>query len=169
MDDRMEEQYSDTAGRECNCLLLTLNEQRLLVPRNLVAEVLPHALLRLDRDPETGVELFDWRGRRVPHLPASLLGEQQEAEDNDETRVAVFHGLRDREELPYYGLTISGSPRLMRLYEQDVEEVTEATLHPSQAMRVRIDEGEASIPDVDQVEGALIAMLNPLADGNSKP
>lgn len=173
MDDRMGQHFGeagiDTAARECNCLLLALNEQRLLVPRNLVAEVLPHSFLNLAQDPETGVELFDWRGRRVPLLPAAVLGEKQEAEDTDETRVAVFHGLRNREELPYYGLTISCSPRLMRLYEQDIEEVTDATLHPTELMRVMIDEGEAGIPDVDHLEDALIAMLNPTADGNSQP
>lgn len=156
------------AAREGNCLLLTLNTRRLLVPRNIVAEVVRHSFLRFSQDPDSGLGYFEWRGRRVPHLKCEVLGEESEPEVDDDTRVAIFHGLRNRELLPFYGFTISGSPRLLRVSEDDLMHINVAELHPAELMRVGVDQEEAYIPKVDHFENGLIEQLKPHTDGKRK-
>ena len=159
---------ADASQREGNCLLLTLNVLRMLVPRNLVAEVVRFSYLRFTQDPRSGLQVFDWRGRKVPHLNHAVLGERQEARVDDDTKVAVFHGLRNRELLPYYGFTITGSPRLMRLNEGELEQIVDTPLHPGELMRIRLAENEAFIPKVDHFEITLIEKLNQHANGKQQ-
>ena len=156
------------AGRESNCMLLTLNSSRLLVPRNIVAEVVRYSFLRFTQDPRSGLEFFDWRGRQVPHVRSELLGALADPEVNDDTKVAVFHGLRNRDLLPYYGFTISGSPRLLRVTESDVVQIEENELQSGELMRVTVDKGEACIPKVDYIETSLIELLKQHTDGKRK-
>jgi hypothetical protein len=151
-------------AREGNCMLLTLKEQHMLVPRNVVAEVIRFSFLRFNRDIHTGLEFFDWRGHSVPHLSNTVLGEKQEIECNEDTKVAVFHGLRNQQQLPYYGFTIARSPRLLRLSESDLEHIEDAKLHTGELMRVSMSHGEAFIPKVDYFENLIIELLNQQAD-----
>ena len=155
-------------GRVGNCMLLTLNSLRMLVPRNIVAEVVRYSFLRFTRDADSDLEYFDWRGRRVPHVKSAALCGDAEPEVNEDTKVAVFHGLRNRDLLPYYGFTISGSPRLLRVSEADITQLDTATMHPAEVMRVTIDQGEACIPKVDHIETTLLGVLKQNTDGNRK-
>lgn len=152
-------------AREGNCLLLTLGTGSMLVPRNLVAEVVRYSFLRFSQHPLSGLEVFDWRGRQVPHLRSSVLGESAEPNINDDTKVAVFHGLRNRELLPFYGFTICGSPALLRVSEGELLQIDAEAAHPGELMRVAFDQREAYIPKVDYFENGLIELLKQHTDG----
>ncbi len=147
-------------GRQGNCLLLTIDALRMLVPRTIVAEVLGHSLLEFNRDGATGLDFFEWRGRRVPLLGA-VIGATRAVEITEDSKVAIFHGLRHQQLLPYYGFVISRSPRLLRVSDGDLEEITGAQLHPAELMRIRVEGGEACIPKVDHFENILIDLMKP--------
>lgn len=142
-----------------NCLLLTRAAFRMLVPRAVVAEVLGPSFLEFASDAATGLEFFGWRGRRVPLLDGAALGATHAAEFTEETKVAIFHGLKHQQLLPYYGCVITHSPRLLRVGDGDLEEITGVQLHPAELMRVRVDGGEACIPKIDHFESSLIGMM----------
>jgi hypothetical protein len=142
-----------------NCLLLTSAALRMLVPRAVVAEVLGPSFLEFARDEATGLEFFGWRGRRVPLLDGPALGATRAAEFTDESKVAIFHGLKHQRLLPYYGCVITRTPRLLRVAEGDLEEVTGVQLHPAELMRIRVDGDEACIPKVDHFESTLIDLM----------
>jgi hypothetical protein len=153
-----------------NCLLLTSAALRMLVPRAVVAEVLGPSFLEFARDESTGLEYFGWRGRRVPLLGSPAAGTAHPAPDSDEHRdfgeeakIAIFHGLKHQQLLPYYGFVITRSPRLLRVAEGDLEEVTGVPLQPAELMRIRVDGGEACIPKVDHFETTLIDLMKPAA------
>ena len=143
-----------------NALLMTAAGRRILVPRAIVAEVVSAVALTIEADAGSGLEAFAWRGRRVPLLRADALGGEA---TQDATTIAVFHGLRQQRTLPYYGVQIVPGPRLFRLVEEDLQEIGDVQLHPAELMRVRIDGEEASIPKVDQLESAMLALLEPVA------
>lgn len=147
-----------------HALLLTAAGRRILVPRALVAEVVSATVLELAADGASGLEEFSWRGRRVPLLRAAALAEAPApaaAADGqpEETAIAVFHGLRQQAQLPFYGLLVAHSPRVLRLGEDDLEEVTGVPLPATELMRVRVQGEDASIPRVDQLESNLLALM----------
>ncbi len=144
--------------KEGNCMLLTIDALRMLVPRTIVAEVLGATLLEFARDENNGLDFFEWRGRRVPLLGA-VIGATRAVEITEESKVAIFHGLKNQQLLPYYGFVISRSPRLLRVSDGDLEEVTAAQLHPAELMRIRVEGNEACIPKVDHFEHILIDLM----------
>ena len=150
---------SAAGGREGNCLLLTGAALRMLVPRTLVADVLGPSFLEFVKDAATGLEFFGWRGRRVPLLPASVFGAARNATIDDESKVAIFHGLKHPQLLPYYGFIVTRSPRLMRVSDANLEEITGVELHPAELMRIRVEGGEACIPRVDHLENSFIDLF----------
>jgi hypothetical protein len=144
-----------------NALLMTTGNMRILVPRSIVAEVIGASLLEFSVDEASGLTTFLWRGRRVPLLRAAAAGDaavvpQRSGGQPDETKVAVFHGLKQQQQLPFYGCVVAGNPRLLRLEESDLAELECTELQPAELMRVRVEGEEASIPKVDQFESTLI-------------
>ena len=145
-----------------NCLLLTSAALCMLVPRAVVAEVLGPSFLEFARDEDTGLEFFGWRGRRVPLLGGPALGDAQ-AENREElgedAKIAIFYGLKHQQLLPFYGFAITRSPRLLRVADGDLEEVTGVPLHPAELMRIRVEGIDACIPRVDHFENTLIDLM----------
>lgn len=144
-----------------NALLMTAENMRILVPRSIVAEVIGASLLEFVTDETCGLTTFLWRGRRVPLLRAAAPDhaaavQQHSGAQPDETKVAVFHGLKQQQQLPFYGCLVAGSPRLLRLEEDDLQELDGVALQPTELMRVRVEGEEASIPKVDHFESTLI-------------
>jgi hypothetical protein len=149
-----------------NCLLLTSAALRMLVPRAVVAEVLAPSFLEFARDEVSGLEFFGWRGRRVPLLGGPAIGASHAAaapEPGAEARIAVFYGLKHQQLLPFYGFVVTRSPRLLRVAEGDIEEVTGVQLHPAELMRVRVEGVDACIPRIDHFETTLIGQMKTLA------
>jgi hypothetical protein len=146
-----------------NALLMTAGNMRILVPRSIVAEVIGASLLEFSVDEASGLTTFLWRGRRVPLLRAAAgdtaVVPQRSGGQPDETKVAVFHGLKQQQQLPFYGCVVAGSPRLLRLEEHDLEELEGVALQLVELMRVRVEGEEASIPKVDQFESTLIDQI----------
>lgn len=154
-------------GTEMNSLLLTVAALRMLVPRAIVAEVLGSSLLEFVRDEASGLVYFSWRGRRVPLLGGAMFGHvhatgtEKVGEDggSEESKIAIFHGLKHQQQLPFYGFVTTRNPRLLRVSDDDLEEVSGVQLHPAELMRIRIEGNEACIPKVDHFETTLVDMM----------
>ena len=156
-----------------NSLLLTVAALRMLVPRAIVAEVLGSSLLDFVRDETSGLVFFGWRGRRVPllggatvgaaHAPETTerIGERTGEGTDQESKIAIFHGLRHPQQLPFYGFMTTRNPRLLRVDEDDVEEIAGVPLHPAELMRIRVDGNEACIPRIDHFESTLVELMKP--------
>lgn len=147
-------------GGTSSCLLLTINDTRLLVPRTLVAEVIRHTFVDLEEDEETGLRTFDWRGCRVPHIRNVPGGEIDLGGTQDEARLVIFYGLQDTRALPFYGLSVSRSPQLLLVEEQDLKELDDGSAHPAALMTVTLQGKDAVIPRVDYFENAILKLMH---------
>jgi hypothetical protein len=145
--------------REGNCMLLAFDTAQMLLPRNVVAEVIRHAFVSLEQHP-AGLQQFEWRDRHVPLLEHEELAALCAVQPGDETRIAVMHGLKDQRKLPFYGIAIARSPKLLRVSEKDIAVVECDQLGRAELMRVRLEEGEAFIPRVDYLENLILEMLD---------
>lgn len=153
------------SAREGNCLLLTLNERQILVPRNLVAEVMRYSFLKFETDKRSGLQVFEWRGHQVPHLSGDMFGDKAEVIINEDTKVAILHGLKYQKQLPFYSFTLSRSPRLLRVSEADLKEIKGVELHPGELMQVSLENSTAFIPKVDHFENIISDMMKQRNNG----
>jgi len=149
---------------EVYSLLVPLRNERLLVPRMCVAEVIAFADAERERDqnaPGWFLGTIDWSGRRIPVVSFDT-GEVREVKTRRRarTRIVVFHAVTDQLKVGYYGVVTQGFPQLVRVNPDAVALDEESELPPDQPMlcRVRMVHEFPLIPDVERLEGMLAAL-----------
>jgi chemosensory pili system protein ChpC len=141
-------------------VLIQVAGARLLLPNATIAEVLSYA------DPEpVGGEAPDWllgrmrwRGWQLPLIAFGRLAGVAEEKAALGTKVVVLKALAGTGRTPYFALLTQGFPRLVTVSRGGLElEDDRADAMPRGVQaRVRLNENEALLPDLDAVE-ALVA------------
>ncbi|MEL7023893.1 MAG: chemotaxis protein CheW [Pseudomonadota bacterium] len=146
------------ATEELYSLLVPLNEDRLIVPRACVAEVVrlsqPEAIAG---GPEWLVGSLDWSGRAVPAVSFESMMGRSLPELTSRTRVVIFHATSGNIRGGYYGLLTQGFPQLVRV-NRDVLKVDTAKqyeLDDPVVTRVRMINEYPLVPDLDVIEARL--------------
>ncbi len=148
-------------SRELYSLLIPLREERLLVPRMCVAEVIAFVETRDagGRDvPDWYLGTIDWNGRALPVV--SFDGSRPDdppVKKRARTRVVVFHAITGRLN-GYYGMLTQGFPQLVRVNPDVLMLDAERPIAAEQPAlcRVRMIHEFPLIPDVERLE-AMVA------------
>jgi chemosensory pili system protein ChpC len=104
-------------GDEIYCLLVTLAEDRLLLPRSCVTEVINYqAPQPMTGAPPWYLGTVAWAGRRVPLVSFEALCGHALPRASGRTRIVVMQGLSGREGASnHFALLTQGFPQLVRL------------------------------------------------------
>ncbi len=149
------------AAEELYSLLVPLTEDRLIVPRACVAEV-----VRLSRPehvpgaPEWLVGTLDWNGRSLPALSFEAMLGRSMPETTARTRVVVFHAAHQELKGGYYGILTQGFPQLVRV-NRDVLKVDGTVSFDEDSpvvTRVRMINEYPLVPDLEVIEQRLVDM-----------
>lgn len=152
-----------SAPNELYSLLIPLRNERILVPRMCVAEVIAFADTEKRDDPDAPEWLLgsvDWSGRRVPVISLDDPGGQDETPSGrkgSRSRIVIFHAIGGTLKPGYYGVLTQGFPQLVRV-NRDVLTLDNETPPPfGQPMlcRVRMIHEFPLIPDLEQIEQRL--------------
>ncbi|HUF74482.1 MAG TPA: chemotaxis protein CheW [Gammaproteobacteria bacterium] len=152
-----------SAPNELYSLLIPLRNERILVPRMCVAEVIAFADTEKRDDagaPDWLLGTVDWNGRRVPVITLDDSRRQDETQTGrrgSRSRIVIFHALGSRLKPAFYGILTQGFPQLVRV-NRDVLTVDSETPPPAgQPMlcRVRMIHEFPLIPDLEAIEQRL--------------
>jgi chemosensory pili system protein ChpC len=151
------------APRELYSLLIPLRQERMLVPRMCVAEVIAFADTekRSDADaPEWLLGSVDWNGRRVPVISLDEGRDVQAAPSGrrgSRSRIVIFHAIGDALKGGYYGVLTQGFPQLVRVNRDVLTRDSETPLPEGQPMlcRVRMIHEFPLVPDLEAIEQRL--------------
>ena len=143
---------------ELYSLLVPLTEDRLIVPRACVAEV-----VRFSKpEHEEGAHKWmlgtvNWNGRQLPVVSfEGLLGKEVPAVTG-RTRIVVFYAGTGQLKTGYFGVLTQGFPQLVRV-NRDVLSLHTTDGWPADApvlCRVKMINEFPLIPDLDSLEGLL--------------
>lgn len=152
--------------KELYSLLIPLQDERLLVPRMCVAEVIAFADAARTRDdaaPDWFLGAIEWNNRRVPVVSFDAGKDGERKSRRSRTRVVVFHAITQELKGGYYGILTQGFPQLVRVNPDVLGLETERPLPASlpALCRARMIHEYPLIPDVERLE-KMIAEL-PLA------
>ncbi len=139
-----------------HCLLIPLQEVKILLPNTAVAEVIAYATPDpVENAPEWLLGNIIWRDEKVPLLSFELLVGKQE---RSVQRIAVLNTLNGNPDLPYIALSIQGIPKLRLIQEAGI--VVTETDSKTDAVAASIDfAGESVlIPDLDVLEQRLLGL-----------
>jgi len=142
---------------ELYSLLIPLREERLLVPRICIAEVIAFAdapELPEGEFPDWFVGAVEWSGRRVPVV--TLDGDQSHGAEQrrGRRRIVIFHALTPRLAGRYYGILTQGFPQLVRVNREVLTADQEYVAPPDRPIlcRVRMIHEFPVIPDFEKLE-----------------
>lgn len=137
------------------CLLMPTFALPLLVPNVLVAEIVVNVSVRADRQVPGLVGWIQWRGVEVPLVDFDCFqGEKDLTLAESSARVAVFHAVNDQSNYLFYGIRLSGNPRLVKVMRSQIsEESADESLF--MGCLVDLDGVEAVLPDLQALEQAL--------------
>ncbi|MEL6950816.1 MAG: chemotaxis protein CheW [Pseudomonadota bacterium] len=146
-------------AEELYSLLVPLIEDRLIVPRACVAEV-----VRLSRTehvpgaPDWLVGTLDWNGRTVPVVAFEAMLGRGLPDSSTRTRVVVFHATHSELRSAYYGILTQGFPQLVRVNRDVIKVDTSAGFNESAPVvtRVRMINEYPLIPDLERIEEQLV-------------
>jgi chemosensory pili system protein ChpC len=142
-------------SEELYCLLVSLAEDRLLVPRSCVTEVINYQ----PPQPMTGAPPWylgtvAWAGRRVPLLAFEALCGQPLPRASGRTRIVVMQGLSGRDGGEHFAVLTQGFPQLVRL-SPDVVHLEESRSFGERSAviaQVRMMNERPLVPDFERLE-----------------
>lgn len=148
---------------ELACILAPIAGGNLLLPNVAVAEVLRSQRVRAtDGLPPWCVGRIMWRGVIVPLISfegassSDGTGPRMSGSDG----VLVMNRIRDISEFGFYGILTRGTPRLLRLTAEDLDEVPQAeqddTERAAELGRVQLGEDVAIIPRLTYLEDLIL-------------
>jgi|SRR5688572_2592861 chemosensory pili system protein ChpC len=148
--------------KELYSLLIPLRNERLLVPRMCVAEVIAFVDVARNRDdaaPDWYLGAIEWNNRRLPVVSFDQRGDERKSK-RSRTRVVVFHAITPELKGGYYGILTQGFPQLVRVNADVLGVDTEQPLPQGlpALCRARMIHEYPLIPDVERLEKMIAAM-----------
>lgn len=147
----MQETFSD----DLYALMVPLAEERLLLPRVTVAEVVtwqqPEAV---ENAPAWHLGNLQWNGRPIPVISFEALLGHAAPPPGGRTRIAVIVAIGDRLTSGYFGIVTQGFPQLVRANADVVKADPSQTFADRDPIicRVRMLNESPLIPDLHRVE-----------------
>ena len=146
------------AAEELYSLLVPLSENRLIVPRACVAEVV--RFTKAERQEGAHVWMLgtiNWNGRQLPVVSFEGTIGKEIPVTTGRTRVVVFYANTGRLKTGYFGVLTQGFPQLVRV-NRDVLKLEAKDGWPEGApvlCRVRMINEFPMIPDLEKLEAML--------------
>lgn len=149
-------------SQELYSLLVPLAEDRLIVPRACVVEVVRFT----EPDIEAGAHKWmmgnvSWNGRELPVASfEGALGKEAPAATG-RTRIVVFYGITGQLKSGYFGILTQGFPQLVRV-NKDVLQLESTEGWPDTApvlCRVKMINEFPLVPDLERLENMLAEEL----------
>lgn len=146
---------------ELYSLLVPLTEERLLVPRACVAEVIAFVVPEKTESDELLPRWFlgfiTWNGRRLPVASFEAMSGADPSQRPGRMRIVVFNAFGDVLEGGYYGIITQGFPQLVRV-NADVLTPAENQTWPDEQpalCRTRMINEYPLIPDMLRLESMI--------------
>lgn len=145
-------------ARELYSLLIPLKQERLLLPRMCVAEVIAFAEPEPPAagSPEWFLGTVDWNGRQLPVLALEAGGAAVESRGRrrTRTRIVVLHAISEALPGGYYGILTQGFPQLVRVNRDVLSCEADLGWQDAETMicRVRMIHEYPLIPNLEELE-----------------
>ncbi|MEO7387639.1 MAG: chemotaxis protein CheW [Gammaproteobacteria bacterium] len=153
-----------TVHDELYSLLVPLHQERLIVPRACVAEVVRYAPLQTDEAvPPWFRGRINWNGRQVPVISFEELAGLTPAEPGGRTRVAILSAIGGRLSSGFFGVLTEGFPQLVRVNREVVQPAARQVWPENGPVicQIRMINEYPLIPDLEAIESLIEDALNP--------
>ena len=148
----------DTMADDLYGLLIPLAEERLLLPRVTIAEVITwQQPERVDNAPAWHLGLIQWNGRPIPVVSIEAMCGQATPAPGGRTRIAVVVAIGEQLTGGYFGIATQGFPQLVRANSDIVKPEPNYSYSDRGPIicRVRMLNESPLIPDLHRIEAMI--------------
>lgn len=143
---------------ELATLLIPIESKNLVLPNVSVAEIIDYRKISKEADsPDWYMGSLDWRTKTVPMVSFEVANGEAASSNEIHTKIVIVNGVTNSADLPFWGFVSAGSPRLMRLMDDEILKQNDEACGPAELMAVSINGEHAHIPNLDYVEGMIMS------------
>jgi chemosensory pili system protein ChpC len=145
----------DTAADEFYALLIPLADERLLLPRGCVAEVVAWTEPRpMTGSPPWYVGTVGWSRREIPVVSFEAVLGRALPQPAGRTRIVVLHGLAGMLSVGHFGILTQGFPQLVRVNKDVVKPDRDRRFgeHVPVLAATRLVNETPLVPDLEMLE-----------------
>jgi chemosensory pili system protein ChpC len=152
--------------QEVYSLMIPTVRTNILLPNSGVAEIVPFSNMGLfseqesEKTPDWFLGHLLWRGHEVPLISIDVIRGERDPQANKRSRVAVVHTLNSNRDIPYLAIVVQGIPRLSHVTAEKMELIETDSLSDAEKMHIKVDDVEATIPDLDKLEEMVLAVMS---------
>lgn len=149
---------STTATNDIRGVLIQVAGARLLLPNATIAEVMSFADPEpIENAPDWLLGRIRWRGWQLPLIAFSRLSGIAEEKGGLGSKVIILKALAGNAKAPFFALLTQGFPRLVTVARSALvaQEESEASLPTGVRARVLLNEDDALLPDLEQIENLI--------------
>jgi len=136
-----------------HCTLAPMDRESLLLPTNVVAEVVDY------RDPEPVnstpdwfLGQIEWQNRQIPVFSyAALIDGSEPGQPGAKARILIIKSLADSARVPYLGILISDIPRLLQIQPDHLVHMGDERKSMGVFSHVTVQDQVAVIPDLERL------------------
>jgi chemosensory pili system protein ChpC len=139
-------------------IILPLAKSGLLLPNSAVAEVILAGQLSAAVSSPFLLGYMTWREQEIPLISFEGLLSGSLPKDLPLRQMAILHGITNRQKMPFFGLVLSGVPRMLRLRASDITPL-DVEAHSLIHSHVRAGDMALMIPDWDALEQEILDAL----------
>lgn len=142
--------------------LIPMQENHLLVPNSIVAEIVPFMNVSLFDDAETSndwnIGNVVWRNSSIPVISLERVQGSQDLGEIRRSRIAIIYTLNGNQNIPHVALLVRGVPRLVPITDDNTQMIDASPSDGSISAWINVDGKKAQIPNLDHLEQMVAAL-----------
>lgn len=144
-------------AEQVKCVLLTINEDRLLLPNTALAEIVQiRNIINVANKPKWMLGYLDWRGNSVPLVAFETIGGvRMPSLASGLVKAAVFYAIGEDKKVPFLSILVQGAPQVVNVLANDLIESKEEIKHPAVDQKVMVKGELASLVDLEKLEAII--------------
>ncbi len=147
--------------QQIKCALLTINEDRLLVPNASIVEIVPiRNIINVANKPKWFLGYLDWKSNSTPLISIeTMVGVHMPSLASGDVKAAVVYAHGDDKSLPFISFLVQGAPSVVNVFETDLEAVEGSIESPVISHRVMLKDEPVSMLDFEKLETVVKSVL----------
>ncbi|MCU7959423.1 MAG: chemotaxis protein CheW [gamma proteobacterium symbiont of Bathyaustriella thionipta] len=146
---------------EVRGVLLPLSPVPALLPNVAIAEIIGWREPEAMQDVEAWFAgLLEWRHHLIPIVDMSAAHTETNGSHGARTRIAICNTLNGNKKLPFIGLVVEEIPHLVKVNANNLLESEDSSGQGLPGHRLRLDDEEVVIPDLDWLEKEIESQLS---------
>ena len=143
---------------ELSTYVVPLQKSSILIPGEMVAEIIPYEpLQRMQDSPDWYLGFLGWRGVQVPVASFEMLTIEKASfslVSVSSASLVVLQALGNRDDFSYFAIVAQAAPQLTAISEFQLFE-SEEPVEKTELAKARLAADNVSIPDFDYIESEI--------------